>query len=326
MEIELPPGDIDLLAIGEVVVDFISEEDVPSLRQAATFRRYQGGSPGNIAANVARLGGTAAIVGKTGIGAFGSFCKAELGRVGVITDYLVMDHLVHTTVIFVSRTTGTPDFEAFRAGDAELKPEEVSEEAIERARIVHASTFALSRQPCRDAVFHTFKSAHELGKMISLDPNYSPRLWPNQREAMDVLEYLYGLTTLTKPSLDDASRLFGEGYNPEEYVRRFHDMGPDLVVLTMGSRGVLVSVAGKMTHIPALSIKVVDATGAGDAFWAGYLVSLLDGHDPIQAAHVAQAVVALKLQQVGPLPPTLDRAEIYRQVREVSEPRSNAPA
>ena len=165
--------------------------------------------------------------------------------------------------------------------------------------MVHASTFALSRRPCRDAVVHAFQLAQKHGKLISLDPNYSPRIWPDQGEAMDVLNQLYALATLTKPSLDDASRLFGSGLAPEAYIERFHAWGPRLVVLTMGKDGAIVSIDGQQTRIQPMPIKVVDATGAGDAFWAGYLVSLLDGHDPVFSAHVAQAVVARKLERVG---------------------------
>ena len=123
------------------------------------------------------------MISKTGIGAFGQFAKSELRRFGVLTDYLVMDHRVHTSIVFVARTTGTPDFEALRAGDAQLQPVEVSEEAIHRARIVHASTFALSREPCRSAVRKAFTVARDKGKVISMDPNYSPLIWPDQQEA-----------------------------------------------------------------------------------------------------------------------------------------------
>ena len=66
MNLPLPTGNIDLLAIGETLIDFISEETVPSLREAETFRRFQGGSPGNIAGNVARLGGKGGLVSKIG--------------------------------------------------------------------------------------------------------------------------------------------------------------------------------------------------------------------------------------------------------------------
>jgi sugar/nucleoside kinase (ribokinase family) len=309
--VRIPEGALDVLAIGETLVDFISEEQAESLREAYTFCKYQGGSPANIAVNVAKLGGTSAIISKTGIGNFGQFLKAELQRAGVITDYLVMDHLVHTTVIFISRTGGTPDFEAFRAGDYRLEPAEVSEEAIARARVVHASTFALSREPCRSSVEKAFQLAEERGKIISLDPNYSREIWPNYREARDVLEHMLGYATITKPSLDDAGRVFGVGAEPERYIEWFHEMGPPIVVLTMGGDGILLSEEGDVNYVPARSVEVVDATGAGDSFWAGFLTALLDGNSLKRCALFAREIVERKLTTVGPLPDGIDPHEIY---------------
>lgn len=310
----IPEGDLDLLAVGETLVDFISEEEVESLREAYTFRKYQGGSPANIAVNMAKLGGTSAVISKTGIGNFGQFLKAELQRAGVITDYLVMDHLVHTTVIFISRTQGTPDFEAFRAGDYKLEAAEVREEAVERARVIHASTFALSREPCRSAVERAFQLAKTHGKIVSLDPNYSRQIWPNHREASQVLERMLGYATITKPSLDDATRIFGPGEEPEAYIERFHAMGPPVVVLTMGADGVLLSGGDDTTHIPARSVEVVDATGAGDSFWAGFLTALLDGNSLERCVLFAREIVEQKLTTVGPLPDQIDRAAVYASV------------
>lgn len=311
---EIPEGDLDLLAIGETLVDFISEEEVESLREAYTFRKYQGGSPANIAVNMAKLGGSSAVISKTGIGNFGQFLKAELQRAGVITDYIVMDHLVHTTVIFVSRTEGTPDFEAFRAGDYQLEADEVNEEAIGRARVIHASTFALSREPCRSAVERAFELGTRYEKIVSLDPNYSRQIWPNYREARRVLEHMLSYATITKPSLDDATRIFGSGEDPEAYIRRFHDMGPPTVVLTMGPDGVLLSDQGEVTYIPARPVEVVDATGAGDSFWAGFLIALLDGSPLQRCVLFAREIVERKLTTVGPLPDTIDREEVYASV------------
>ncbi len=318
---DIPEGDLDLLAVGETLVDLISEEETESLREAYTFRKYQGGSPANIAVNIAKLGGTSAVISKTGIGNFGQFLKAELQRAGVITDYMVMDHLVHTTVIFVSRTEGTPDFEAFRAGDYKLQPTEVSEEAIRRAKVIHASTFALSWEPCRSAVEKAFQLAETHGKIISLDPNYSRRIWPNYREAKDVLERMLGYTTITKPSLDDAKRLFGEGEGPETYIKLFHEMGPPIVVLTMGSEGILFSEEGETTYVPAHKVEVVDATGAGDSFWAGFLTALLDGHSLKRCVLFAREIVERKLTTVGPLPDTIERAEVYAKIDAMSGER-----
>ncbi|HOC21158.1 MAG TPA: carbohydrate kinase [Anaerolineae bacterium] len=314
MNLSIPGGDLDLLVIGETLIDFISVEETESLLEATTFQRFAGGSPANIAANVAKLGGQAAVISKTGMGAFGQFLKAELGRAGVQTQYMVMDHRVRTSIIFVSRTKGTPDFEPFRDADFRLEPREISEEAIARAKIVHASMWPLSREPARSAVEKAFVLAQEQGKLISLDPNYSPRIWPDTREAREVIRHMMSYTILTKPSLDDARRLFGEGQSPEHYIAWFHEMGPHVVVFTMGGAGMILSVEGQQTFIPAQPVKVVDATGAGDSFWAGFLMALLDGHPLERCVLFAREIVGRKLARIGPLPDNLDRAEIYKAI------------
>jgi fructokinase len=314
-----PEGELDLAAIGETVVDFISEEETDNLFNAYTFRKYLGGSPANIATYVAKLGGNAAIISKTGIGAMGQFLKAELKRAGVITEGLSMDHRVHTSVIFVSRTTGTPDFEALRSGDFQLEVKDVGEGVIRRAKIVHASTFSLSREPCRSAVERGFQLAQKHGKIISLDPNYSPVIWPDYREAMEVIHHMLGYATITKPSLDDAARIFGPDMDPEEYIQKFHQMGPGTVVLTMGAKGVLLSSEGEITHFPARSVQVVDATAAGDSFWAGFLTALVDGNPLIRCVLFAREIVERKLTTVGPLPGNIDKKEIYAAIDAGSE-------
>src|ERR671916_1176223 len=303
---------LDVLTIGEMVVDFISVEKTDTLSNASTFERHLGGSPANIAVYVSRLGGASAVIAKTGIGAFGKFLKSELQRHGVVTDYLQMDHRTHTTVIFVSSTAATPDFEEFRSGDYLLRPEEVSEEAIARTSVVHASTFALSREPCRSAVIGAFRKAREMGKLVSLDPNYSRRVWPDYKEAKRIIREAYRHVNVTKPSADDARRIFGPNHEPEEYIEMFHDLGAEMVVFTMGGEGNLVSEGGKIsTHVPARPVEVVDATGAGDAFWAGFLTATLDGNPAEHSVLFAREVVEQKLQTKGPLPSEIDREGIY---------------
>ena len=126
----------------------------------------------------------------------------------MLCDYLVMDHRVHTSVIFVSRTSRTADFEAFRNGDYQLDPGE-----IERSR--HAGQgrprfhLGASREPCRSAVERAFQLAQDAGKIISLDPNYSPLIWPDYREATEIFPRLLSYATITKPSLDDATASLG---------------------------------------------------------------------------------------------------------------------
>jgi fructokinase len=322
---KIPEGDLDLLTVGETLVDFISTEETDWLRNAYTFRKYQGGSPANIAVYVAKLGGKSAVISKTGIGAMGQFLKAELGRAGVITDYLIMDHRVHTSVVFISRTSRTADFQTFRNGDFQLEPKEISEEAILRAKVIHASTWALSREPCRSAVERAFKLARKQNKIISLDPNYSPQIWPDFREATDVIRQMLSYATITKPSRDDATRIFGRDRAPEEYIQLFHKLGPEIVVFTMGADGIILSEEGKLTRFPSRPIHVVDATGAGDSFWAGFLVALLDGNPLQRCVLFAREIVERKLTTVGPLPDNIDREQVYARVDAVTQKVEEEP-
>jgi fructokinase len=304
--------DIDLLAIGEILIDFISTERADSLLEADAFRRLPGGSPANLAVNVARLGKRAALLAKMGAGAFGQFLKAEMQRSGVITDYLLLEAGVQTSLVFVSQTSGTPDFEPYRSGDFQLTPEEVPEAAIQRASLLHTTTWPLSRQPSRSAVLKAVQLARQLGKTVSIDPNYSPKVWPDHVDALRTLEMVYGYVTLTKASLDDAGRLFGAGGTPESYIQRFHNLGPETVVFTLGKDGSLLSHQGKLIcHLPARPVPVVDATGAGDSFWAGFLAALLDGEPLERCLRFAREVVEMKLRTLGTLPAKIDRRLLY---------------
>jgi fructokinase len=84
----------------------------------------------------------------------------------------------------------------------------------------------------------------------------------------------------------------------------------------MGADGILVSEGGEVISVPARPVQVVDATGAGDSFWAGFLMALLEGSSLQRCAYVGREIVELKLATVGPLPQDIDRAEIYRKVDE----------
>ena len=322
MEAEVQP--LDVLTIGEMVVDLISAEKTDTLSNASTFRRYLGGSPANIAVYVSKLGGTSAVIAKTGIGAFGKFLKSELQRHGVTTDYLLMDHRTHTTVIFVSSTAATPDFEEFRSGDYLLRPEEISEEAISRTKVVHASTFALSREPCRSAVIGAFRDARGMGKIVSLDPNYDPRVWPDKVEAWEVLAEVMPYVTIVKPSLEDARRLFDFNMDEETLeetaLREFHDLGAKIVILTRSGGVVTVSENGNVERVgPLPKVQIENVTGARDAFWSALLMVHLDGKDWPEAVRFTHEVASLKLGVDGHVERMIDRELIYAGLQDAGQ-------
>jgi fructokinase len=318
-----PAGDAadaeyDLLAMGELLVDLISTEPTDTLASARSFERHQGGSPANIAVNVARLGGRAALLANVGDDAFGAFLTGALEDAGVSTSYVSRDAGAHTSLVVVARTTATPDFLPLRDADYRLTCGDDDPHACDRvaravvhARAVHVSTWPLSREPARSCVRWMLRFAHAQEKLTSLDPNYSPRIWPDRREALAVLRDVLPYVTVVKPSQDDARRLFDEALPPETAIERFHALGPRIVLYTMGQQGMLLSKEGQITHIPAREIEVADATGAGDAFWSGFLLAMIDGLDLRHCAYVAREIAEQKLRTVGPLPETQDRQRIY---------------
>ncbi len=303
---------LDLLAVGELVVDFISTEPHQRLEDAAIFQRYLGGAPTNVAVTVAHLGGKAAVVSRIGPGPIGRFLRRELRRNDVRVDYLVEDPIVPSTLSLIARTAGTPDFQIIRGADANLERTDIPPAAVQAARAVHTSAFALSREPCRSTVREVLQEAHAAGKLVSFDANYRPVVGPAPEEAREVFSDIGPLVHLMKASLDDAESLFGPESSPETYIDQFHGLEVGTVVLTMGREGVLLSDGEQIVQLPVREVPVADVTGAGDAFWGGFLVAWLDGNPPERCLRFARLVAERKLAGTGPLSESLSRAELYR--------------
>ncbi len=311
---------LDVLALGEAVVDLISKQTVTSLAEANGFSAFVGGEVTNVALNVVRLGGRAATVVCVGDDGFGVFIKRHLTTAGVVTDYVQTVQDVPTTTVVASRQTATPDFIIHRGSDAYISINALVRKAITDARVVHTSAFALSRDPARAAIQQALEDARAAGCLISLDPNYHPRIWPDTVDLEAVLAETCALVDVAKPSLDDCVRLFGPGMPPADYAQRFLDWGVRVVALTMGHQGVLLKTSsGSAYRIEPEKVRVADVTGAGDAFWSGLLMGLLDGYSPEEAACLGQLVAEIKIRTVGPLPRSIDRCHLYEKLARVKD-------
>ena len=308
---------LDVLAVGETVVDFISHERVQSLRTAGQFSRYLGGQPANVAVYVAKLGGRSAVLSKVGTDYFGEFLEDQLQRHGVGTEALRRTGAAPSTNAFVTRTVSVPDFQINRGADALLDIRDVPEELVERARAVHTSVFALSREPARMAVRRTLRLADRHGKLVSLDPNYDPRVWPDKEEAWEVIAEVMPHVTVVKPSLEDARRLFDPNMDDEALedacLREFHALGAEVVIVTRSGGVVTVSDGDRVERVgPLPRVEVENVTGARDAFWSALLVAHLDGEPWARCVRFAHEVAGLKLRVEGHVERMIDRAALYR--------------
>jgi sugar/nucleoside kinase (ribokinase family) len=311
---------LDLLAVGETLVDFISHEMAHSLRTAGQFSRYLGGQPANVAVYVAKLGGRSAVITKLGSDYFGEYVEDQLQHHGVNTESVSRTDEAATTNAFITRTVSIPDFQVNRGADALLAVRQVDEEMISRARIVHTSAFALSRHPQRLAVRRAMRLGSRLGKIVTLDPNYDPRVWPDKVEAWEVLAEVMPYVTIVKPSLEDARRLFDFNMDEETLeetaLYEFHDLGAQVVILTRSGGMVTVSDNGIVERVgPLPKVQIENVTGARDAFWSALLMAHLDGKDWPEAVRFAHEVASLKLRVEGHVERLIDRETLYAGLR-----------
>jgi fructokinase len=154
------------------------------------------------------------------------------------------------------------------------------------------------------------------GKVVSFDPNYDPRVWPDREEAWEVISEILPHVTVVKPSLEDARRLYDPNMEDdtleEACLRDLHDLGANVVIVTRSGGMVTVSDGGYVVKVgPLHAVEVENVTGARDAFWSALIVARLDGKPWAEGVRFAHEVAALKLEVVGHVERMMDRAALY---------------
>lgn len=306
---------IDILAVGELLIDFIGHQKEADIQTTTHYERFLGGSPTNVAVNTTRLGLNSALVAAVGRDGLGDFALAELQNLGLATSRIAVLDDYPTSIILVSRTSGTPEFIPYREADKEIYPTQITENDLLQTRLFHTTCFALSKDPARTTIQSSAAQAAALGCKLSIDVNYAPGIWPERAEAQRIIQKYCTHNPLIKLSQDDIERFFGRLVSHQEAFDYFHHAGADWICLTMGSKGVKLSIKDHVTIVKnAIPLAyVADATGAGDAFWSGFLFAFLNDKTPEECLQSGLKIAAVKLQHVGGLP---NAEELLKSLRE----------
>lgn len=299
---------IDILCVGEILIDFIGHQSDVLINNTRDYHRYIGGSPTNVAMNCSRLGLKAMIVGTVGSDGFGEYIFERLNSINVVTDNIKKLNAKPTSVVFVSKSKGTPDFIPFREADSFITEDQISKNVLQQSNIFHTTCFALSKEPAKSTILKKAEEAFNLGCKLSIDLNYAKKLWDTQEEAIRVIKTYCRFNPLIKISEDDMFRLFEKELTHQEIFEFFHNLGVDTVCLTLGENGVKLSQLEKKTiTLPAIKVKkVIDTTGAGDSFWSGFLYAYIKEKPIEDCLQIALKLAALKLQNVGRLPDNIN--------------------
>lgn len=284
---------VRVTTVGHVLMDlrFCVDEFATPDRESVIRRQSRGvgGSAANVAIGVRRLGGSSTVIGKIGFDGFGKAVLEDLARENVNVSNVKIEALEGRTgfTIVIIDAHGRIIMYGFKGVADMLLPEEINPRVIEKADYVHIASIRL------DTAVHVARIARERGVKVSWDPGRVQATYGLER-----LKPIIELSDIIFPNEKEARLMTGsESY--EEAAEKLLAAGARIVVIKLGGRGAYIATKEERFHVPAyLPGKVVDTTGAGDAFAAGMLVGL-EKYDLRGAARYAAVVAGIKVTRLG---------------------------
>ncbi|WP_291970273.1 PfkB family carbohydrate kinase [Candidatus Symbiopectobacterium sp.] len=248
-----------------------------------------GGKEANQAMAASRGGSQVYFVTKVGTDQFSQFAYDHLSSSDIHAFKLYQSDTEPTgnSIIYVSQQNGENMIAIYPGANQTITDDEVAAIAPE---LTTSDVLLVQLENNFSVTLNVIKLAHALGKKVILNPA------PYPSEILPYLDYLDVIT----PNETEASLLSGidiqDFDSTKEAALKIARMGAKRVIITMGSRGVLLYDGHQSQHIPALG---VDTTGAGDAFNGAFAAALANGQSMVQAATYASAFASLAVEREG---------------------------
>lgn len=275
------------------------------------IRMTAAGTAAATAYGLARLGVPTATFGRIGDDELGGWLKDRLRREGVdVTGLTVTDQAPTSATMLPIRPDGSRPALHVPGASKFLGPENVDLDVVRSARHIHiGGTFLLDRLD-GEPTAKLLRQAREWGLTTSVDIIGVPTA-----DFEKVLGPVYPYIDYFLPNDEDAMMLSGTS-SVADASRWFRDRGVGTTAITLGADGVAVASGdGEETIIPAYKVDVVDTSGCGDAFSAGFIAGLLDGLDPIAAAEQGVATGSAAARGLGSDAGVRSRAELDEFIR-----------
>ncbi|MHA2393163.1 MAG: carbohydrate kinase family protein [Promethearchaeota archaeon] len=303
---------IDVIAIGELLIDMIADTPGLSLEDQTTFKRYAGGAPANFAVGIKRLGLTSGVISKVGDDFFGQFLLNTLKKEQVDTSQIKFTNQYKTALAFVGLDDDRkPTFSFYRSpcADIMLSEEEIDEGYFKSAKLLMYGTVSMADEPSRSAIFKAIAYAKKHGLQVACDPNLRDDLW-HFKDPRELIFKVLKDTDIFLPSISEAEFITGE--KGEKAVETLLELGPSIIAITRGGEGSTILTSEGTFSAPSYKVDVVDTTGAGDAFAAGLVTGLLINIPIERIPYFANAVSALKITKKGAMNiPTRQEVEAF---------------
>lgn len=261
-----------ILCAGEALIDMLPRQ---TEAHEAAFAPYPGGSVFNTAVALSRLGTPTEFFSGLSTDLFGERLDSVLMANGVGSK------LAHrsdrpTTLAFVTLTDGHASYAFYDENTAGRMLTEDDLPAIpDTARACFFGGISLAVEPCADAYAALIARAHDLGRVVMIDPNIRPTFIADEARFRARLDQMLAHVDIIKASDEDLRWLLGDMPLPA-LAEALRAKGPSIVLVTQGAKGVTGFYSGGDIHVDAMAVQVVDTVGAGDTFNAGVLAGLGD--------------------------------------------------
>ena len=289
----------DVVCLGLMVADVVAVPvtGMPPRGGLSTVERMElhtGGCAVNTGISLARLGMKVGLIGRVGQDGFGEYILSVLQGHGIDTAAVRRDPLSHTSgsLVLVDHD-GERSFIHHVGANGAIRERDVDMALVGRARILHVA--GSNMMPGFDGVAtaRVLQSAQTIGVITSLDTAWDPSgRW------LELIEPALPHIDFFVPSLEEAKEIT-RCEEPSAVAHRLLQYGVKTVVLKMGGDGCYVTTSREEFLVPAYPVPVVDTTGAGDAFAAGFLAGVVKGWRLREAAALACAVGACCVTAVG---------------------------
>lgn len=250
-----------------------------------------GSSSAICAVGLARLGNLVMFAGNVGQDLYGDYCVGILKREGIDTSLVNCRADLKTGITVSVTSPGDRALITYPGAITSLTPQDLPPEVFTGCCHFHVSAYFL-QDGLRDGLKELFHAAHQAGLTTSLDTGWDPtEMWSG-----DLIDTLTEVD-LFLPNESEIQAITG----CQDVVAGLEILqnGRTLVIGKLGAQGCITMFQGKTIRVPAFPVEVVDTTGAGDSFVAGFLHAWLRQRELEDCLHFASACGALSTRGIG---------------------------
>lgn len=290
---------MDVVCMGILVADVVARPvhkfpDKGKLELVSEMGLHVGGCASNTGIDLAKLGMSTGVIGKVGKDGFGDFVIEQMHKFGLDTKGVKRDPVTNTSgTMVVVLPDGERSFIHYLGANATMSEKDVDYEFVKKAGIFYVAGFFLLPALEGKPIARVFKRVKQMGITTAFDT-----AWDSRGRWYKAIKYAFPYVDYFLPSIEEAKMISGESH-PDKIGQFFLDKGVKVVALKMGSAGSYLKTKDMAMKIPPFKVKPIDATGAGDAFVAGFLAGLVKKWPLEKCIKLANAVGALATTKVG---------------------------